>query len=215
MIPNPAIFTVRAFSHDGSSFRRAYGADDILSVPSIVRAANQPAGELEISLALQHDASGFGTDLNHFDRWDVYATPSAFAVDGTQRLGAPQLVYRGHVEEITLASDGGSDSVSVRLFPTEAALGRSLWKHGGSYAFGFSAASVESMLAALLADLNAAYPSVDPAVRFPSALTGTGVTGSLSFDHVTHQAALETIGALLPAEYSWRFEADGTFTLDV
>lgn len=198
-----ARFFAKVYNPTGATFRRVLDAGIFTSVPRIVREVGMAAGDLTIDLGMPFDAFGYGqtNGINPFDLVKIYA------VNDANPTG--YLVYQGHVEELVGTVDqSGNDHVSIRLFPIDALLSRSLWKAAGSYSISYTGALASQILSDAIDAVNSVYGTF-----FTKLIEATAGTFNASYIHQTHLAAIQSATKNLPATTFWRIRPDGTFEL--
>jgi len=197
-----ARFFAKVFTPTGATTRRVLGADIMLSVPRIIREVNKPCGDLSLAIALPWDDFGYGDadGINLFDLVKVYA------VNEANPTGV--LVYQGHIEEITGTYSAGTNALSLRLFPVDALLSRSLWK-SGSYAVAYAGADVDTIFSDAIDDVNTIYG----ATFLTKNLGNPGVSITQTFTRQTHLAAVTSAAKFLTSTWYWRMRANGQVDL--
>ena len=200
-----AKFFAKVYNISGT-FQRVLDSSLFLNVPTIVREVNKPAGELTIDLALPWDDFGFGDTINPFDLVKVYA------VNEANPTGL--LVYQGTIEEITGSLNENTDHVSIRLYPIDALLNRSLVKTGGGetpadYTKTYTGGDVDTMFSDMVTDANTIYGSL-----FTDSLANTGLSVNVSFLYKTHLDIINGAFDLLGSSWFWFLNASGLLELD-
>lgn len=199
-----ARFFAKVYNSTGTAFRRVLDSGIFLSVPRIVREAGMPAGDLTIDLAMPYDAFGYGqaTGIGLFDLVKIYA------VNDANPTGI--LVYQGHVEELVGTVDQtGNDHVSMRLFPIDALLSRSIWKAAGSYTINYPSSDVDAVFSDAIDDVNAIYG----ATFMTKNLGNPAVSATMKFVRQTHLAAMQASAQFLPSTWYWRVNPAGAVEL--
>ena len=207
-MPQAARFSLKVYDPTGTTFRRVFDAGLQLSNVQITRQVNSPASDVSVDIALPWDNFGYGqsTGINPADQVDIYALPGATL---TNPNPVPVLVYQGHVEEITgTYADDGTNHVTLRLFPIDALLGRSLWK-AASYVVSYPAGTVNGVISDIIDNINSIYG----ATVLTKNLGTPGVTINQTFTRQTHQSALQIAAAFADSTWFWRIRANGQFDL--
>lgn len=172
----------------------------LLGVPTIVREINKPAGSVELNLAYPFDNFGYSTAI------DVGNLVKVYAVNENNKTGL--LVYQGFIEEIDGTFSANSNTVTLRIFPIDALMDRSLWKSGGSYIVTYAAGDVDTIFSDAIDAMNLIYGTY-----FTKNLGNPGLTLNQTFTRQTHLAAMNAAAKSLVDGWYWRIRANGQVDL--
>lgn len=172
----------------------------LLGVPTIVREVNKPAGQIELALAYPFDNFGYSTAI------DVGNLVKVYAVNDANKTGL--LVYQGFIEEIDGTFSASSNTVTLRIFPIDALMERSIWKRTGSYVVTYAANDVDAIFSDAIDDMNTIYGTY-----FSKNLGNPGLTLNQTFTRQTHLAAMNAAAKSLVDGWYWRVRANGQVDL--
>lgn len=199
-MPTAARFFAKVYTLGGTFRAPVIDQSSLLSVPNIVREVNKPAGSIDLALAMRWDDFGYSTSI------DVGNLVKVYAVNDANKTGL--LVYQGFIEEIDGKFSRAANSVSLRIFPIDGLMSRSLWKKTGSYVVTYAANDVDTIFSDAIDDMNSIYGSY-----FSKNLGNPGLTINQTFTRQTHLAALNAAAKSLVDGWYWRVRADGQVDL--
>jgi len=196
-----ASFFAKIYDKTGVTFRRVIDSSKLLNTPQIIREVNKSAGEVNLDIAFPWDNFGFGTTLFDGDLIKIYA------VNASNPTGT--LVYQGNVMGIKTNYTNNSSSVSLRLYPIDAILGRITAYVGTDAVKTFTSLDIDDIFSNVLTDMQttAGYSYFTEDFDAPS----LSITYSIRL--LNSQNALDKAYSYLSSSWYWAINASGVIRL--